>query len=86
MLDEQKRKAARAEIAMLVSKAESIISEAEGIADKNNVTFDFDLAYGMGGTYIPKGSKDHYLDSYEAELNEDGSLVEGQWVSSSQSC
>lgn len=38
----------------LVTQAYNAIAEAEKIADQLGVSFDFDVAYGMGGTYYPK--------------------------------
>ena len=39
------------EIENLKTKAMQLIKEAEEIAKKNNVSFSFDVAYGMGGTF-----------------------------------
>ena len=57
-----------------VSEAYAAIADAQKIADDIGVPFNFDLAYGMGGTYIPKGERnpDHFK--------------EGMWMSSSMSC
>lgn len=44
---------AREEINKLISKAYDAINRAEELANKFNITFDFDVAYGMGGSYDP---------------------------------
>lgn len=42
------------EISEKLEEAYKLIRECEKIAEKANVEFSFDVAYGMGGTYIPK--------------------------------
>ena len=54
----------------LISTAEDVINLATTIADAHNFTLDFDLAYGMGGTYHPAPTKWH----------------SSGWVSSSSQC
>jgi hypothetical protein len=62
---------ASAAIAELVQQAYGFINAAEKIADEHELSFSFDIAYGMGGTYDP---------TYEQEYSE------GNWHPSSQSC
>lgn len=59
-------------IAVLVGAARENIHEAEIIADEHGLDFDFNLAYGMGGTYYGEGHE------YE--------WVEHGWNPSSMSC
>ena len=65
------------EIAKLVSQAESLVLEAECIADEHGLEFDVNVGgYGMGGTY--------YSENY---VKEHGSYyMEVGWNASSQSC
>lgn len=44
-------KEANAQIAKLVAEAYAALETAEAVADKYNLVFDFDPAYGMGGYY-----------------------------------
>jgi len=37
-----------------VKEAYAALREAENIANKTGESFDFDVSYGMGGTYYPK--------------------------------
>lgn len=39
------------QINALVKQAEELISQAEHIADEHGESFDWDIAYGMGGWY-----------------------------------
>lgn len=48
-------------ISDLIEKAHAIIREAEEVADRTGTSFQFDLAYGMGGSYYPVGSPDWSL-------------------------
>jgi hypothetical protein len=51
------------EIDALITQAYALIAEAEAIADSTGESFDFDVSYGMGGTYYPKKmSKDTALE------------------------
>lgn len=50
------------------------ISEAQAIADENDVGFSFDIGYGMGGRYIPESKQDADDRDY------------GGWYSSTRSC
>jgi hypothetical protein len=45
----------------LVAEAYASLNAAEAIADKNFIEFDFDVAYGMGGTYRPAMDKENAL-------------------------
>lgn len=72
------RKTADKQISDLLSQARSLITQAEGIADDNGVTFSFSLEYGMGGTYYPHGREDDGDHEWD-------SSYEG-WVSSSSQC
>ncbi len=67
---------ATAQIAVLVKEAKEKIREAEKIAEESNVEFDFQVAYGMGGTYIPL--------KYGTECGYDKD--ETGWRSSSHNC
>ena len=65
------------EIARLLSEAQSLVLQAETIADEHGLEFDLDLGgYGMGGTY--------YSEKY---VEESGSRwTTAGWNASSQSC
>lgn len=65
-------------ISNYVKAAEENIAEAEALAEKYGLTFHFCPAYGMGGTYYPKGAeyKPHAFDKYR----------EQGWYSSSEGC
>ena len=76
---------AKKEVERLKEEAYAKIKEATAIADKWGVTFNWDLAYGMGGTYYPQ----HTEDSKWSESSDDvwrPSDTEDGWYSSSQSC
>lgn len=67
-----------------INEATAMINEATAIADKWGVTFNWDLAYGMGGTYYPQRTADSkWSESDEAWRPSD---TEDGWYSSSQSC
>lgn len=52
------------EIKRLVAKAKEQITQAEALADKHGIIFDFSVAYGMGGSYYPQKliTKEHALE------------------------
>lgn len=90
--DEKKRKEALQKIEELKTQAMELIKKAEVIADEANVTFNFDVSYGMGGTYFPKkkeevkpvkASEDEDDEDYD---NSDEEWDESGWVSSSSMC
>ena len=58
----------------LISEAEGLIREAESLADEFGFTLSWDLAYGMGGVYYPSKA-----------IGEDD-WAESGWNSSSSSC
>lgn len=90
------------EIDKLLQEAHSLIIQAERIADLTGETFQFDLAYGMGGTYYPKTlTKDEAVKILRSgdELSEEeregiAKILSGDaedyyetgWVSSSSMC
>jgi hypothetical protein len=61
------------EIARLCNEAYKLINQAEKLADEHKLSFDFGVAYGLGGTYI--GDEEE-----RSEYCNDG------WYSSSSSC
>lgn len=64
-------------IATLISQAQDLVWEAEGIADEYGLEFDMDLGgYGMGGTYC----SEKYHTEQGMRWSEPG------WNASSQSC
>jgi hypothetical protein len=66
------------EINDALESAQSLVWEAERIADEHGLSFSMNLgAYGMGGSYTPleDGEEDEY-----------GDLKESGWQASSQSC
>ena len=74
---------AKKKIDELIKEAYAKVQEAEAIADEHSLTFDFEVEYGMGGTYYGAGSDDDddgWLDDYG--YSEDT----GAWLPSSQSC
>jgi hypothetical protein len=60
-----------------VQAAYAAIADAQVIADKHGLNFDFDIAYGMGGSYI--GDPEEREEYDEDELD-------GGWRSSSAMC
>jgi len=70
---------AREEIEKKLDEARKLIEEAEAIADEAGVTFSFDLAYGMGGTYYP----DKVAEERGYVEEED---LDNGWRASSRSC
>lgn len=69
-------------IADLIAEAQSLIWEAENIADEAGVSFSVNFGgYGMGGRYTGAAAVDEY-DRSEYDLGED----DGFWRGSSQSC
>lgn len=67
------------QIDKLVEEAYAKITEAEKIADENDIGFSFSLAYGMGGYYRPQ------LPGAEEKLDDWGESETG-WRSSTASC
>lgn len=62
----------------LLESAQSLVWEAESIADEHDLSFSMNLgAYGMGGSYSPV---------QEGDVDEWGDPVESGWNASSQSC
>lgn len=69
------------ELNELVSKAYKAVNEAEAHARKYGLTFHFEVAYGMGGTFdgrTPEQQEEEY-----GYINSDS---DGGWLSSSMSC
>lgn len=64
-------------IAEKTKQAEALIRECEVLANEHEIVFEFSLAYGMGGTFYPKG-----WDNSGCYPDEDDS----GWMSSSQQC
>lgn len=81
---EQKQQEALKQIYLLTDEAMAAIKKAETIADQANVMFDFDIEYGMGGTYHPTKSMSKVSDE-ETKYDAWESSSEG-WVSSSSQC
>ena len=48
---EKEKQEAEKQIEVLVKEAHEKIDEAERLADKYELSFDWDLSYGMGGSY-----------------------------------
>lgn len=72
-----KQEAAKA-INALLEQAQSLIWEAESIADTHELSFSMNMgSYGMGGSYTPV---------QEGDVDEWGDPVESGWNASSQSC
>ena len=72
-----KQEAAKA-INALLEQAQSLIWEAESIADTHELSFSMNMgSYGMGGYYTPV---------QEGDVDEWGDPVESGWNASSQSC
>lgn len=64
-------------IATLTTEAESLVSEAETVADIHDLEFCIDIGgYGMGGTYYSEG----FVEKEGLRYSEPG------WNASSQSC
>lgn len=66
------------EIQDLLSKAQTLVYQAESIADEHGLSFSANFGgYGMGG---------YYEGGSEGELDEYGDEIESGWRASSQSC
>ncbi|QGZ15154.1 hypothetical protein [Klebsiella phage PhiKpNIH-6] len=84
-------KSAREAIKAVMGLTEQIEAEAEAIADEMGVSFSTG-DYGNGRTYHPKGTNaednglEFYCREYEVDLDENGNMTEGAWVSSSEMC
>lgn len=64
-------------IATLTTEAESLVTEAETVADIHGLEFCIDIGgYGMGGTYY----SEDYIETQGLRYSEPG------WNASSQSC
>lgn len=61
-----------------VKEAEKVLQEAIDIAEKFGIPFDWDIAYGMGGTYVPS--------TIDPDDNWYSSDDTGGWVSSTSQC
>lgn len=81
------------ELSKLVNDAYAAVKVCTDFADQNKLSFTFDVAYGMGGSYSPKleaheippkpeYGTDEYWDWYD--LYSDG--FTGGWSASSHSC
>lgn len=76
---------AKKKIDELLQKAYDAVSEAESIADEHELRFNFEVSYGMGGTYYGAGTVD--VDDDDDWLADYGySENSGAWLASSQSC
>jgi hypothetical protein len=81
-------KEANEAISKLVSQAHMAITAAEKIANDNDLTFSFDVSYGMGGNFHPKsefkpgGEMEWAQDEYGIDAGDE----QGGWVASSQTC
>ena len=69
------------ELNELVSKAYKAVNEAEAYARKYGLTFHFEVAYGMGGTF--DGRTPEQQEEEDGYINSDS---DGGWLSSSMSC
>lgn len=76
-MSDQARRDANAEISKKLDQARQLLKECQALADQHALSFSFNPAYGMGGTYYGKGNE-------EWSSSSDGS--EGEWVSSSSQC
>ena len=75
--DDAVKREALEKIAKLISEAESLVYEAESIADEHGLEFDVNFGgYGMGGTYY----SEKYVEEEGLRYSEPG------WNASSQSC
>lgn len=83
---------AYAKVAELTDQAMKLVKDCEKIADEYDVTFGFDVAYGMGGTYYPKPNetkrnalaKLSEAEREALEISEDDD--DYGWKASSHSC
>lgn len=71
-------------IADLLTVSQKAIEEAQALADEHALSFTWDLAYGMGGTYEGKGTEKY--DYYGPPDKKYTERTEGEWVSSSSTC
>lgn len=80
--EEAKKKAAE-EIAEKTDQAMKLIRECEEIAKKHNLSFSFQVAYGMGGTFNAGAD----WDSSGCEWENSGCTnYEPEWSASSHEC
>lgn len=83
---------AEAQIKLLVQQADDIVKiDAVRIADKHGISFTVG-EYGSSNTYWPKGTnaEENYIE-YACRCNgysldDDGNLLSGEWISSSDMC
>lgn len=75
---------AQEEIAKKTQAALKLIREAEELADQHQVEFHLEVAYGMGGTYVPKRDKDEDWENSDSCFYDD--YEEEGWISSSSQC
>lgn len=74
--------AAKAELKPKVDAAYAALNEATAVADKYGLEFTFEPTYGMGGSYIGRGSSEE-TESDDAYCWREDSWG---WYASSQSC
>jgi hypothetical protein len=74
-LSSEEKGKARDEIVSRTRKAMELIREAEKISDESGLSFSFDIAYAMGGTYSP-----------ETKFEEDDYQSFNGWCPSSVGC
>ncbi len=69
-MEEEKKKEALKNIAEKTKLAMELIKECTKIADEAKVSFSFDIAYGMGGTYRgdpeTRRGEDYHDDGWHA--------------------
>ena len=83
LTDDNEKKAAIQELAKMVEAAEQALKNCEDFADKYGLEFNFEPAYGMGGTYTGKGIS----EKAEPEVSTwDWGTGSWGWYPSSQSC
>lgn len=75
-------------IKKLVSYAREVLKAAEEIAENHKQTFDFELAYGMGGTFTPMSvaKQDHEDEEGDDPDWEPSDGEDYGWISSSSMC
>lgn len=71
---------AQKELDERLTKIKELLLECENIAEENQLEFEFDVAYGMGGNYYPHPDGKRYEGSPGEEDSEFG------WYSSTRSC
>lgn len=84
---QEELKALEEQVKQYVKEAEAALQKAVDFADQHGLVFGWYPAYGLGGVYQGKGSKNWNHSSFCSTHDTGPEFLEyGKWVSSSEKC